>query len=89
MTQAYPDVVDKSRWEQARADLLAEEKAETKARDHVSARRRRLPMMRVDNYVFEGANGPVTLAELFDGRSQLIVHNFMFDPEWDVGCPSC
>ena len=89
MSQPYPDLVDRSTWEQARADLLTEEKAETRARDKVSAQRRRLPMMPVDNYVFEGADGPVTLAQLFEGRSQLIVQNFMFDPEWDEGCPSC
>jgi predicted dithiol-disulfide oxidoreductase (DUF899 family) len=87
--QAYPEVVDKDSWEQARADLLTAEKAETRARDQVGARRRRLPMTRVENSVFEGPSGPVTLAQLFEGRSQLIVQNFMFDPEWDAGCPSC
>jgi predicted dithiol-disulfide oxidoreductase (DUF899 family) len=89
MTEAAPEVVDRETWEQARAALLTDEKAETRARDKVSASRRRLPMTPVANYVFEGADGPVALADMFEGRSQLIVQNFMFDPEWDDGCPSC
>ena len=62
----------------------------TRARDELSAKRRRLPMVRIDTeYSFEGASGAVTLLDLFDGRRQLIMQHFMFDPEWDDGCPSC
>src|SRR5688572_21321976 len=85
-----PNVVSHEEWNQARTALLAEEKAMTKARDRLSAKRRELPMMRIEkDYVFEGPDGTKTLADLFEGRSQLIVQHFMFDPEWDDGCPSC
>ncbi len=89
MAQAYPDTVDRQEWEKARAALLDEEKSETRARDRVGAARRRLPMMPMPAYTFEDENGQVTLLELFEGRSQLVVQHFMFDPEWDAGCPSC
>ncbi|MCA1655679.1 MAG: DUF899 domain-containing protein [Pseudonocardiaceae bacterium] len=60
------------------------------ARDELNAERRMLPMVRVDkDYVFEGPEGKVTLADLFDGRRQLIVYHFMFDPAWDAGCAGC
>jgi len=88
---ARPPVVDRSAWEQARDDLLALEKAETRAKDQASAARRRLPMVEVevDEYVFDGADGPVSLLDLFDGHRQLIVQHFMFEPDWTEGCPSC
>jgi predicted dithiol-disulfide oxidoreductase (DUF899 family) len=84
------EVVSKEQWIEARRALLAEEKAFTRERDRLSKQRRALPWVRVDKgYVFQGAGGPVTLAELFDGRSQLIVYHFMFGPDWQEGCPGC
>jgi len=87
---ALPDVVSAEDWRKARIDLLAEEKAMTRARDALSTKRRELPMVRVDkDYRFEGPDGPCGLLDMFEGRSQLIVQHFMFDPEWEDGCPSC
>jgi predicted dithiol-disulfide oxidoreductase (DUF899 family) len=87
---SYPKVVAQDEWLTARKNLLAEEKAMTKARDALSAKRRELPMVKIDkDYVFEGPEGKVRLLDLFDGRRQLIVQHFMFDPEWEDGCPSC
>jgi predicted dithiol-disulfide oxidoreductase (DUF899 family) len=77
-------------WLAARKELLAKEKELTRQRDALSAERRRLPMVRIGkDYVFEGPDGKASLLDLFDGRSQLIVSHFMFDPSWDDGCPSC
>jgi predicted dithiol-disulfide oxidoreductase (DUF899 family) len=77
-------------WIDARKALLAKEKEFTRARDELSRQRRELPWERVEKeYVFEGAEGRKTLDELFDGRSQLVVYHFMFDPDWDEGCKSC
>jgi predicted dithiol-disulfide oxidoreductase (DUF899 family) len=85
-----PEIVDREAWHKARVALLAEEKAMTQARDALSTRRRMLPMVRIDKeYEFAGSGGPATLADLFEGRRQLIVQHFMFDPSWDDGCPSC
>lgn len=85
-----PDVVPRSEWLMARKELLAAEKAMTRARDELNARRRQLPMVAVDkDYVFKGPDGTAGLLDLFDGRRQLIVRHFMFDPTWDDGCPSC
>jgi predicted dithiol-disulfide oxidoreductase (DUF899 family) len=85
-----PEVASRADWLIARRELLAEEKGMTRARDQLSAKRRRLPMVRIDTeYSFEGTNGGVTLPDLFDGRRQLIIQHFMFDPDWDDGCPSC
>jgi predicted dithiol-disulfide oxidoreductase (DUF899 family) len=68
---------------------LADEKQFTRLRDRLQ-QRRDLPWARVErNYVFEGRNGWKSLADLFDGRSQLIVYHFMFDPSWQAGCKSC
>jgi predicted dithiol-disulfide oxidoreductase (DUF899 family) len=87
---AKHEIVSQVQWIAARRALLAEEKAWTRERDRLSERRRALPWVRVEkDYVFEGAEGKVTLAELFDGRSQLIVYHFMFGPDWDEGCPGC
>ncbi len=84
------EVVSEEQWIEARRALLAEEKAWTRERDRLSAKRRALPWVKVEkDYVFEGTNGPVSLADLFDGRSQLIVRHFMFGPEWEQGCPGC
>src|SRR5438094_9241185 len=66
------------------------EKKFTRLRDQLSQERRQLPRVKVDKeYVFDGPKGKETLSELFDGRSQLIVYHFMFDPSWEAGCPSC
>jgi predicted dithiol-disulfide oxidoreductase (DUF899 family) len=87
---ALPAVVSRDEWLAARRDLLVKEKELTRARDRVNADRRRLPMVRIDKpYVFEGPDGPVRLADRFDGRPQLVVHHFMFAPDWDAPCPSC
>jgi predicted dithiol-disulfide oxidoreductase (DUF899 family) len=87
---SLPNVVSPDEWRAARIELLAEEKAMTRARDALSTKRRELPMVKVEkDYGFEGPDGKVGLGDLFDGRSQLIVGHFMFDPSWDDGCPSC
>jgi predicted dithiol-disulfide oxidoreductase (DUF899 family) len=85
-----PRIVTRDEWVAARKDLLVKEKALTRAHDALSAERRRLPMVRIDKpYVFETPSGKRTLAELFDGKSQLIVYHFMMGPEWTEGCASC
>ena len=87
---ATPPVVPREEWLAARKDLLLREKELTQARDELAAQRRQLPWVAVDQeYVFDGPNGPITLAELFDGRRQLLVYHFMFAPEWTQGCKSC
>ncbi len=84
------NVVTEQQWIEARRALLVEEKALTRERDRLAEKRRSLPWVKVEkNYVFEGAEGIVTLSELFDGRSQLIVYHFMFGPDWEEGCPGC
>jgi len=83
-------VVSHDEWLAARRALLAEEKEFTRRRDELTQARRELPWERVDkHYVFEGPGGEQSLADLFDGRSQLLVYHFMFDPSWDAGCKSC
>ena len=83
-------VVSEAEWLVARRDLLTREKELTRLRDEVSRHRRELPWVKVDKeYVFDGPNGKETLADLFDGRSQLIVYHFMLGPGWDEGCKSC
>src|SRR5437879_5249947 len=83
-------IVSKEQWLEARKAHLAREKEFTRLRDQLSAERRAMPWVKVDKtYVFEGPKGKVTLGELFDGRSQLIVYHFMFGPGWEQGCPSC
>jgi predicted dithiol-disulfide oxidoreductase (DUF899 family) len=87
---SLPQVVSQDEWLVARRELLAKEKELTRARDALNAERRELPMVRIDkDYVFEGPGGKVGLLDLFDGRRQLIVRHFMFDPSWEDGCPSC
>jgi predicted dithiol-disulfide oxidoreductase (DUF899 family) len=77
-------------WLSARRDLLVREKELTRLGDELAAQRRALPWVRVEkDYVFETEDGPRTLADLFDGRSQLLVYHFMFGPDWDAGCSSC
>ncbi|MEO0697808.1 MAG: DUF899 domain-containing protein [Pseudomonadota bacterium] len=87
---AYPDIVSKDAWLQARKALLEEEKRITRQRDKVNAMRRRLPMVRVDrDYTFEGPEGALSLRDLFGDARQLFIGHFMFDPDWDKGCSSC
>lgn len=93
-------VVTREEWVVARKALLAKEKELTRRRDALNAERRDLPIVRIDTaYIFDGPGGPATLRDLFDGRRQLIVYHFMFDPgtappgrsgaPWDEGCPGC
>lgn len=85
-----PRIVSREEWVVARTALLEKEKALTRAGDALAAERRQLPMVAVTTpYVFATPDGPRTLGELFEGRSQLIVYHFMFGPGWAEGCPSC
>ena len=87
---SLPKIATHEEWLAARIALLDEEKALTRARDALNTKRRELPMVRVDtDYTFEGPDGTVRLIDLFDGRRQLILYHFMFDPSWDTGCASC
>ncbi len=83
-------VVSREEWLEARKILLTEEKAFTRQRDALSRKRRELPRVRLEKgYTFDTPEGRRTLADLFEGRGQLIVYHFMFGPEWEEGCPSC
>ena len=86
-----PRVVSRDEWTRARVELLEQEKALTKARDALSAQRRQLPMVEVtEDYRFTAADGSEkALRDLFEGRHQLIVDHYMFDPDWEDGCMSC
>jgi predicted dithiol-disulfide oxidoreductase (DUF899 family) len=89
-----PPVVSPADWQVAHDELLAKEKAATRARDELAAERRRLPIVLIDkDYVFEGPDGEASLLDLFEGRRQLILYHFMFAPGvegWpDAGCPGC
>jgi predicted dithiol-disulfide oxidoreductase (DUF899 family) len=87
---SLPPVVSREEWLVARKALLAREKEVTRIRDELNADRRRLPMVEIEkDYVFEGPDGEASLLDLFEGRRQLIVDHYMFDPSWDDGCPSC
>jgi predicted dithiol-disulfide oxidoreductase (DUF899 family) len=86
---AIPKVVTAQEWQQARDELLRAEKEATRALDALAARRRRLPMVRFGNdYVFDSPAGPRALADLFDGREQLVIYQFM-DVGPDGFCPGC
>ena len=83
-------VVSNEEWLEARKAHLVKEKELTRQRDELSRQRRELPWVKLEkNYVFDGPNGRETLADLFEGRSQLVVYHFMFGPGWKEGCPSC
>ena len=83
-------VVSANEWVAARQELLKKEKEFTRLRDALSRERQAIPWEKVEkNYVFDGPNGKVKLADLFDGRSQLIIYHFMMGPNWAEGCPSC
>ncbi|HWL21315.1 MAG TPA: thioredoxin family protein [Bradyrhizobium sp.] len=83
-------IVSRQQWIEARRVHLAHEKELTQARERLSEERRALPWVKVDKaYLFDGAEGKKTLADLFNGKSQLVVQHFMFAPEWNEGCKSC
>uniref|UniRef100_UPI003BAB6229 DUF899 family protein n=1 Tax=Parvibaculum sp. TaxID=2024848 RepID=UPI003BAB6229 len=83
-------VVSREEWLVARRALVEKEKAETRLRDEVAAARAALPWVKVEkDYVFETPDGPKSLADLFAGRSQLIVYHFMLGPGWEAGCSGC
>jgi predicted dithiol-disulfide oxidoreductase (DUF899 family) len=85
-----PEVVTRSQWLLARKDFLSKEKQLTHLRDELARCRRELPWEKVEKpYTFEGASGRVSLADLFNGKSQLVIYHFMLGPEWEAGCPSC
>jgi predicted dithiol-disulfide oxidoreductase (DUF899 family) len=85
-----PIIVSPEKWLAARREFLREEKEFTKWRDLLAARRRELPWVKVDKaYAFESPAGRVSLADLFEGRSQLVIYHFMFGPGWEEGCKSC
>jgi predicted dithiol-disulfide oxidoreductase (DUF899 family) len=83
-------IVTREEWDAERAELLKREKELTRTSDELARRRRELPWLRIEkDYTFQTADGRKTLAELFDGRSQLVVYSFMFGPDWEAGCPVC
>jgi len=87
---AHPEVATREEWLAARKKLLAREREVTHLRDAVNAERRRLPMVKVEkDYVFEGPDGEVRFIDIFEGRSQLYIHHFMWIHDLDEGCPSC
>jgi predicted dithiol-disulfide oxidoreductase (DUF899 family) len=89
-TVPHPQIVSRDQWLAERKKLLAHERELTKHYDRVNAERRRLPMVKIEkDYVFDGPSGKLTLKDLFEGRRQLIVYHFMFDPAWDKGCSGC
>jgi predicted dithiol-disulfide oxidoreductase (DUF899 family) len=89
-TTAQPKIVSQQEWLAARKAHLAHEKEMTKQLDRLRAERRRLPMVKLDkHYSFEGPDRKRDLRDLFEGRQQLIVYHFMFDPAWDKGCTGC
>jgi predicted dithiol-disulfide oxidoreductase (DUF899 family) len=85
-----PPVVTETEWRTALEKLRAKEKEHTRASDALAAARRRLPRVRIEKeYLFEGSDGAVSLLDLFEGRRQLLLYNFMFGPNQDVGCDGC
>lgn len=85
-----PQVVSPGEWVAARRRLLVKEKELSRQRDVLNAERRRLPMTEISKrYMFEGRHGQPSLPGLFEGRGQLLIHHFMFDPDWEEGCKSC
>ena len=84
------NVVSHGAWLAARKDFLLKEKEFTRLRDELSRQRRTLPWEKVEKqYEFDSTHGKVALADLFDGRSQLVIYHFMLGPGWEAGCPSC
>ncbi len=90
ITTPHPRIASQDQWLAERHKLLVDEKELTKHRDRVNAERRRLPMVKIErDYVFDTPTGKQSLKDLFEGRQQLIVYHFMFDPAWDKGCSGC
>jgi predicted dithiol-disulfide oxidoreductase (DUF899 family) len=89
-TMTVPQIASRDEWLAARLRLLEQEKEAMRAQDAVTAQRGRLPMVRMDTeYTFEGPSGKLGLGDLFEGRRQLIVYHFMWNDDWEDGCPSC
>jgi predicted dithiol-disulfide oxidoreductase (DUF899 family) len=87
---SLPEIGSREDWLQARKELLLREKELTRLNDALNADRRRMPMVRIDkDYTFTGPHGETGLLGMFEGRKQLIVQHFMFDPTWEEGCPGC
>jgi predicted dithiol-disulfide oxidoreductase (DUF899 family) len=83
-------VVSPAEWLAARKELQAAEEAAISTLQQIASRRREMPAVKIEkDYVFEGPDGPASLLDLFEGRTQLIIQHFMFDPDWDEGCPVC
>jgi predicted dithiol-disulfide oxidoreductase (DUF899 family) len=83
-------IVDLDEWTAARDGLLVLEKELTRRSDELALRRHELPWVRIEKeYTLQTADGPRTLAQLFEGRSQLVMYNFMFGPDYEAGCPVC
>ncbi|MDM9626771.1 thioredoxin family protein [Rhizobium sp. S152] len=83
-------VVSREEWNKARRSLLLKEKEATHLRDKLNAERMALPWVKVDkDYAFDTPQGRKSLADLFDGRSQLMIYHFMLGPDWEAGCPGC
>src|SRR5436190_16492900 len=90
MAPNLPDIVSREQWAAARKQLLEKEKRFTRERDALNAERRRLPMVEIDKaYAFRSRDGELSLADLFEGRSQLVVYHFMWLYDEDTGCRSC
>ena len=87
---SLPKIASRDEWLAARKELLAKEKDLTRRRDALNIERRNLPMVEIEkDYVFDGPDGKVRLIDMFEGRPQLIMYHFMFDPDWEDGCASC
>jgi predicted dithiol-disulfide oxidoreductase (DUF899 family) len=89
LIMAFPPVVDNATWRKELDELRAREKAATRELDAIAAQRRRLPMVRMPEYTLIGAEGPVRLVDIFEGKSQLIVYNHMWDPDAEWQCGGC
>jgi predicted dithiol-disulfide oxidoreductase (DUF899 family) len=86
----HPPIVSRDQWLSERKQLLAHEKELTKHYDGVNAERRRLPMVKIEkSYLFEAPGGELSLKDMFEGRRQLVIYHFMFDPSWEKGCSGC
>jgi predicted dithiol-disulfide oxidoreductase (DUF899 family) len=87
---SLPRVVSAADWVAARKELQAAEEDAVRSLEQIASRRREMPAVKIEkDYVFEGPEGTASLLDLFEGRAQLIVQHFMFDPGWDQGCPVC
>jgi predicted dithiol-disulfide oxidoreductase (DUF899 family) len=85
-----PRIVSAGEWLAARKELQAAEEEAVRTLEEIATRRREMPAVKIEkNYVFEGPDGQVSLLDMFEGRTQLILQHFMFDPAWDEGCPVC